>query len=50
MHSDKDRADSLMAAYIYQSTKRADTRQNRYDGFLERIMEEGGTDGDGDDC
>ena len=42
MYSDKDRADSLMAALIYQSTKLDDGDKEQYDAFLLKIMEEGG--------
>jgi hypothetical protein len=48
MRSDKDRADSLMAALIYQSTKHTNAGQNRYNKLLKRIMKEGNADGVGD--
>ena len=48
MRLDKDRADSLMAAYIYQSTKHTNAEQNRYNKLLKRIMKEGSADGVGD--
>ena len=44
MYSDRDRADSLMAALIYRLMKHDNGKKEQYDDLLLKIMEEGGHD------
>ena len=47
IHSDKDRAQSLLAALIYRLMTTNNVDQERYNALLEKIMEEGKENSDG---